>query len=123
MCNRVVGFVIANDPARAVRFAALDSEAGRASAAPFGGLPAVDSIVVVDGDGIYLRSAAVRRLLAVLRRPWPWIGAALGTVPPAWADALYDRIARNRSRWFGRTSQCLIPLATQRDRFLSSSRD
>jgi predicted DCC family thiol-disulfide oxidoreductase YuxK len=120
VCNRLVGFVVANDPAATVRFAALGSAAASVAAAPLGGLPHVDSIVVIDGDGLHVRSNAVRRLLAVLRPPWPWIGTALRVIPPSVADRLYDLVARNRARWFGRTPQCLVPDGIQRERFLSA---
>jgi predicted DCC family thiol-disulfide oxidoreductase YuxK len=50
---------------------------------------------------------------------WPWRGLAVVSVLPRWlADPLYDRIARNRYRLFGRYDDCLVPDAALRARFV-----
>ncbi len=63
LCNGVARFVMANDPAGRVRFAPLASPTASEAAAAYGGLPAVDSIVVIDDAGVHARSDAVLRSL------------------------------------------------------------
>jgi predicted DCC family thiol-disulfide oxidoreductase YuxK len=39
-------------------------------------------------------------------------------LPRHWRDWCYDLIARNRYRWFGQRSQCMVPNENIRKRFL-----
>jgi predicted DCC family thiol-disulfide oxidoreductase YuxK len=39
-------------------------------------------------------------------------------VPPFLRDAVYDLVARNRYRWFGRMDSCRMPTPDLRRRFL-----
>jgi predicted DCC family thiol-disulfide oxidoreductase YuxK len=41
-----------------------------------------------------------------------------GVLPTALLDRLYDVVARNRYRVFGRYEQCLMPRPEYRDRFV-----
>ena len=42
----------------------------------------------------------------------------LSVIPAATRDAIYDLIARNRYRWFGKKNVCMIPTPDMRERFL-----
>jgi predicted DCC family thiol-disulfide oxidoreductase YuxK len=118
LCNQSVRFIMANDPSANFRFAARQSEAGAAALRAAGRDPAsLESIIVIDDTGLYERSDAALRILAGLRYPWPAFGL-LGALPTTFRDAVYDAIARNRYRWFGRRSICAVPTTEQRARFL-----
>ena len=118
LCNQSVWFIMANDPSANFRFAARQSEAGAAALRAAGRDPAsVESIIVIDDTGLHQRSDAALRIAAGLRYPWPALGL-LRAVPKHLRDAIYDAIARNRYRWFGRRSICAVPTAEQRARFL-----
>jgi predicted DCC family thiol-disulfide oxidoreductase YuxK len=77
----------------------------------------VGSIIVVDGGQVLLRSTAVLRMLRLLGFPFS-LAAICGVIPVAIRDAGYDFVARNRTRWFGRTQVCRLPTAAERHRFL-----
>lgn len=102
LCNRSVGFLQARQREGALEYASLQSARGQHVLAA-AGLPQqdYDSIVVQDGERIYLRSAAALHLLRYLRFPWPLLGV-LRLVPAFLRDPLYNLIAHNRYRWFGR---------------------
>jgi predicted DCC family thiol-disulfide oxidoreductase YuxK len=53
-----------------------------------------------------------------LRWPWPWL-AVFSVLPTKPLDRLYDWIARNRYRWFGRRELCLIADEAKAERFLA----
>jgi predicted DCC family thiol-disulfide oxidoreductase YuxK len=119
LCDAAVRFVIERDPPPATfRFAALQSETGRALLGRFG-LPvdALDTVVLLDGERAFTRSSAGLRVLARLGLPWSLL-AVLLVVPRPLRDAAYDWIARNRYRWFGRRETCLVPTPEVRSRFL-----
>jgi len=119
LCNRSVAFIITRDIHAHFRFASLDSPtAQRRLAAHAQHTPLPDSVLLLDADGLHARSEAARRIARHLTRPWRWLGALSGVVPRGVRDALYDVVARNRLRWFGRRESCAIPTPAQRARFL-----
>jgi predicted DCC family thiol-disulfide oxidoreductase YuxK len=117
-CNGAVNFVLKQDKKGIFRFAPLQSEAGqnllnqyRLSKETF------DSFVLIKKGKIYTRSTAALKVLNDL--PWYWKEAqVLWIVPKFLRDAIYDFIARNRYKWFGKKEQCMIPTAERRSRFL-----
>jgi len=120
LCNRVVRFVAARDPAGQFSFAPLQGETGRRECERLGvqvptGDP--DTIVLTTEQRAWVRSGAA---IEIARRlPWPWRAAqALRIVPEPLRDAAYRWVARNRFRWFGRADRCAAPTAELRARML-----
>jgi predicted DCC family thiol-disulfide oxidoreductase YuxK len=64
------------------------------------------------------RSAAIRAALRAVGGLARAAAALLGILPRRWADALYDGVARRRTRWFGRRDACPLPPAGTAARFL-----
>ncbi len=117
LCNGFVQFVIKRDPSARFRFAALGSAAAQAAlrdAGVQGELP--DSIVVVAEGRARTRSAAALAILRGLGRLWP-LSSVLLAVPRPLRDWVYDWVARNRIRWFGRQQACWVPTPELRARF------
>lgn len=119
LCSRSVQLILRHDRRGRFRFAALQSEAGRALLRRHG-LPVdqLDSVVLVEGGRAYTKSRAALRIARGMDAPWPAL-RALAVVPRAVADFVYDRVARNRYRLFGRTEACMLPPPEVRARFLS----
>jgi predicted DCC family thiol-disulfide oxidoreductase YuxK len=117
LCNGVVRFVIPRDPRGHIRFAALQSEAAQRLMAETGVTGGADSIVLVEGRRACVRSEAALRIARRLRFPWPLLYGFV-IVPRPVRDGIYDLVARNRLRWFGRRDVCLVPGPETRDRFL-----
>jgi predicted DCC family thiol-disulfide oxidoreductase YuxK len=116
-CSRWVRFVIDRDPERRFRFVAIQSEPGRVLATRFGIDPeAPQTNAVVWGGRIFFKSDAALTVLGQLAATRPL--RSLKVVPKLLRDPVYDLIARNRYRIFGRTDACMIPSAEDRSRFL-----
>jgi len=118
LCNGSMQFILKHERAAEFRFAAVQSDAGRRALVAHG-QPTEDwdSVVVVDGSAVYLKSDAAIRIARDLRAPWSWL-RVLAVLPRGLRDWLYDRVARNRYSIFGRYDQCRIPTAEERGRFL-----
>jgi predicted DCC family thiol-disulfide oxidoreductase YuxK len=102
LCSSSVRFVRANDPHDRFNFEPLHSPQAAALLATFGrGGDAPASIVLVQDGRLFERSDAALRIAADLRFPWA-LARALLALPARFRDPLYDWIARNRYRFFGR---------------------
>ncbi len=78
------------------------------------------SVILIDGKGIHRRSTAALRVLRHMGLPWSLLYAFI-VVPAPLRDAVYDFIARNRYRWFGRSESCMVPAKSVEDRFLDAN--
>ena len=117
-CSRWVRFVIDRDTQRRFRFVAIQSEAGRALAMRYGidaDTPQTNA-VILDGR-IWFKSDAALAVLSAL--PSTRGLGMLRAVPAPLRNPIYDLIAQNRYRIFGRTDACMVPSAEDRDRFIA----
>ena len=118
LCNDSVQWVIRHDPGAKFRFVSLQSEKGqellRAHNLPTNEL---NTVVLIDGEKAFTRSDVPLRIFGKIGGGWPLM-AALRIVPRFIRDAVYDWIARNRYRWFGKKEACWLPTPELKSRFL-----
>ena len=118
LCNGVVTWIIPRDTANHVRFAALQSLAGqRLLQAHAIDTAHTDSVIVIDGNHVFVESDAALRICHYLRWPWPLL-RHLHIIPRPWRDTVYRWVARNRYRWFGKQAQCMLLLPAHAQRFV-----
>jgi predicted DCC family thiol-disulfide oxidoreductase YuxK len=117
-CNAMVNFVIRKDRKGEIKFAAMQSPAGRALLIQHGIDPDnLRSFVFIDGDKVYERSDGMIAVARYLPGIWK-AGTALRILPRGLRNSLYDFVAKNRYKWFGKKEQCMIPTPEVRSRFL-----
>ena len=116
-CSRWVRFVMDRDTIGRFRFTPIQSNYGTRLAQAFGIDPAdPDTNAVVHGGIAYFRSDAALTVLSLLPG-YEWTRMLLA-VPKPLRDALYNLVARNRYRLFGRYETCFVPDAKMRDRVM-----
>ena len=76
-----------------------------------------DSIVLVEDGRAYTKSTGALRVARNLCGAWRVL-ALLTVIPAGIRDGVYDAIARNRYRWFGRTESCRTPAPELAARFV-----
>ncbi|AGI23264.1 thiol-disulfide oxidoreductase DCC family protein [Pseudomonas sp. MT3] len=120
LCTGWSRFLLRHDRDRRLKLCSVQSPEGQAILDWFG-LPTdyFDTLLYIDGHCGYERSEAFLRVIGQLPAPWNWL-RVLWLVPMSLRDGLYDRIARNRYRLFGREDRCLMPSAEYRGRFLGN---
>ena len=123
LCNRLLRFLLRHDRRRVFCFASLQSATGRAMVAQYGGNPDDPDSFHVVADFREPSARAIRKSDAAVfvasQLGWPWKGlSAAATLPAPLRDFLYDVIARNRYRMFGRYEQCVVPSDEVRSRFV-----
>lgn len=117
LCNGAVQFVLKRDRRDRFRFAALSWPAGEALKQHFPELRDVDSIVLYDGNKVWVRSDAALRIALKLGALWPMWG--IGFILPRFLrDAVYKWVAKNRYRWFGKKELCMMPTEETARKFL-----
>ncbi len=112
LCNSAVRWVIERDKEGRFGFASLQSDAARRELVKVMGTKEIealpDSIVLLDSDGVHVRSAAALRIVRGLGYPFALLRLGI-VLPRPIRDLIYDLMARNRYRWFGRQDTCMIP--------------
>lgn len=118
LCNGAVDFVIRRDANHHFRYASLQSEIGRSMLKEHGKNPDIlDTIILVSGKKVYMRSSAAIRVCNKLGSLWPLMNVFL-IVPSPIRDVVYDWIAKNRYKWFGKRDTCRLPTAEELALFL-----
>jgi predicted DCC family thiol-disulfide oxidoreductase YuxK len=116
-CSRWVRFVASRDQDRRFRFTAIQSGYGRRLAQAFRIDPNdPDTNAVIHGGVAYFKSDAALTVLSNLPG-WGWV-RVVGFVPKTLRNAVYDLVARNRYRIFGKYETCFVPDASFRARVI-----
>jgi predicted DCC family thiol-disulfide oxidoreductase YuxK len=116
-CSRWVRFVAVRDVRRRFRFTPIQSGYGTRLAQAFGIDPAdPDTNAVIHGGVAGFKSDAALTVLSALPG-WGWT-RVLFSVPKPLRNAVYNLVARNRYRIFGKYDQCFVPDAEMRARVI-----
>jgi predicted DCC family thiol-disulfide oxidoreductase YuxK len=116
-CSRWIRFIATRDVGHRFRFTAIQSGYGARLAQALGidaGDP--DTNAIIHGRIAYFKSDAALTVLGLLPG-WGWV-RVLRRISKPWRDTIYQWIARNRYRIFGRTDSCFVPDATMQGRVL-----
>ncbi len=110
LCNSTVLYVIKHDKNNTFIFASLQSSVGASIMSKFNIDPKqTDSILLyIPKKGIYKKSTAAIKIALKLGFPRYLLGIFL-ILPPFIRDLVYNYIAKNRYKWFGKTEQCALP--------------
>jgi predicted DCC family thiol-disulfide oxidoreductase YuxK len=118
LCNRTVQVILKRDHKKKFQFASLQGKAGQELLKRHH-LPddVFNSFILLEDDKIYTRSAGALRVAKHLGGAWPLIYGLI-IIPKFIRDAVYNLIAKNRYKWFGRREECWVPTPELRERFL-----
>ena len=123
LCNRLVQFLLAVDHRAVFDFASLQSATGRAIVERAGGHPDDLNSFYVSANYRTPRARVLTKSEAVLfvagELGWPWkLTGLMRALPSGWLDRVYNLVARNRYRVFGRHELCFAPRPEFRNRFV-----
>ena len=119
LCNTAVQFVIKHDSKDLFRFVALQSELGQEITKHIGMDDSkVDSIILYEpGIAYYYKSEAALKIASYLVGSIHFL-SFFKVLPTAFSDAVYDYVAKNRYRWYGKKDSCMIPTPELQSKFL-----
>jgi len=118
LCSSFAQFILRVDRRHRFRLMTAQTPLGAALYAHYGLFDDDYRTNILLEDGrVWLKSEGSIRIFMGLG--FPWSMAALAKVlPRSLRDWLYDVVARNRLRWFGRRATCFLPDPQDADRFL-----
>ena len=121
LCNTSVHYIIKHDKKDIFRFVPLQSEIGKKIINSIGlNNKIIDSIVLYEPlNTIYfIKASAGIRILINLGGVYT-LGKIALIIPRFISNFIYDFIAINRYRWYGKKESCLLPTAANKAKFLS----
>jgi len=117
-CNGMVNFVIPREKKSVIKFAALQSETGQQLLKQFNlSTYEFNSFIFIEAGRVYTQSTGALKVSKYLSAFWPLLYGLI-IVPKFIRDGIYNWIAKNRYKWFGKKEQCMIPTAGVSERFL-----
>jgi predicted DCC family thiol-disulfide oxidoreductase YuxK len=122
-CNKSVKLILDHDKRGTMRFAALQSDYGKAVMRRHPMLNGIDSVVFLetssttDRERVFIRSNAALRVAVYLGGLWKLFLVAY-IIPTPIRDFFYDLFARYRYKVFGKYDSCMLPPQNVRARFL-----
>ena len=122
LCNGWVKWVLKRDRKALYRFSSLQSDFGKQLMVNNGKSPeALESVVLFHPEegNLYTHSTAALRIAEGLGGIYRLAGI-LRIFPRGLRNLVYNWIARNRYRWFGRSESCWLPRPEWQDRFVNN---
>lgn len=117
LCNSSVQFIIKRDSKAIYQFASLQSKFGQQTINNYKLPKEIDSFIYLEGETLHIKSTAALKVCKGLRGFWKALYVFI-LVPKPIRDNIYEFIARNRYKWFGKRDSCMIPTPELRNRFI-----
>jgi len=119
LCDNTVQHIIKHDKNDIFRFVALQSELGQKIINYIGiDTSKTDSIILYEpGRAYYYKSEAAIKIAKELRGIYFLLGI-FSFIPKSLSNKVYDYIAKNRYKWYGRKDECMIPTPELKAKFL-----
>lgn len=119
LCNGAIQFIIKRDNKDTFRYAALQSEIGKRMTSERNiDTAQIDSMILIEpGVAYYTKSDAALQIGRDLRN-YRLISNILLMIPRGLRNIVYDFMAKNRYKWFGKKTECMVPTPEMRAKFL-----
>ncbi|MBA3972285.1 MAG: DUF393 domain-containing protein [Bacteroidetes bacterium] len=118
-CDNSINRIIRHDKKNRFSFAPLQSDIGKKLARQYGiNTEKIDSIILIENGKAYTKSTAILRISKHLNMLYPLMYGFM-IFPSFLRNSVYDVIAKNRYKWFGKKETCMIPTAEVRSKFIS----
>lgn len=118
LCHSSVQFVLKHEKNNELYFTSLQSPIGVEILKYYSINPnEIDSLVLIEKNKAYIKSSAALRVSKYLKGLYP-IAFGLLIIPSFIRNWVYDYVAKNRYKWFGKMDHCLVPDENLSKRFL-----
>lgn len=119
LCDSVVQFIIKHDKKDIFRFVPLQSELGLSIIKHIGiDNSKTDSIILYEPNvAYYYKAQAALKIARYLGGIYQLLNT-FSLLPNGLSNWVYDYIAKNRYKWYGKKTECMIPTPELKSKFL-----
>lgn len=118
LCNSSINFIIKRDKNDLFKFATLQEEQGISLLKRYGiDTIDTDSIILIEDGKAFIKSSAALRIAKKLQYAWPLLYGFI-IIPTFIRNWVYDYVAKNRYKWYGKKDRCMIPTPELKSKFL-----
>lgn len=119
LCDNAVQYVIKHDKKDVFRFVALQSDLGKKILNYLNvDTSKMDSIILYEpGIAYFYKSDAALEIVKDLNVFLKW-SIIFKIIPSSLRNPIYDYVARNRYKWYGKKDACMIPTPELKAKFL-----
>ncbi|WP_159799009.1 thiol-disulfide oxidoreductase DCC family protein [Flavobacterium sp. MK4S-17] len=119
LCDATVQFIIKKDKNDVFRFVQLQSELGKEIISYIGvDTSKTDSIILYEpGKAYYYKAEAAINIAKELGGVYTAM-AIFSLLPKKITNSVYDYVAKNRYKWYGKKNECMIPTPEMKAKFL-----
>lgn len=118
LCNNFVNLIIKRDKKSAFKFSAIGSDYSKSVEEKFKvNLEELDTVVLIENENIFIKSTAVMKICRQLGFPYNLL-VVFYAIPRFFRNKIYDFVARNRYKVFGKRNSCMIPTPDVLNRFI-----
>ena len=109
LCSGSVQFILKRDKKNQFLFGSLQGNYGQEMLRKYR-LPAneFNSFMLIEEEKLYTKSSGALRMMKHLGGAWALLYVFI-VVPKFIRDAVYNLVARNRYKWFGKKNECWLP--------------
>lgn len=119
LCDSSVQFIIKNDSKDVFRFTAIQSELGQEIIHHINiDTKLIDSIILYEPGVAYYHKAEAALLIARNLKGVCKLISYLNFLPKGLKNRIYDYVAKNRYKWYGKKDACMIPTPELKSKFL-----
>ncbi len=120
LCDNAVQYIIKNDKNDIFRFVPLQSDLGKEILSYLKvDTSKMDSIILYEpGVAYYYKSDAALEIVKDLNAFLKWL-IVFKIIPSGLRNPIYDYVARNRYKWYGKKTACMIPTPKSKSKFLA----
>ncbi|GAB4476706.1 MAG: DUF393 domain-containing protein [Thermoflexibacter sp.] len=118
LCNGAVNFLIDYDKNNHLHFASLQSEVGQEILQHYGlNTTDFDTFLFLSKEKLFTRSTAALEIVKVVGGFWSFL-YIFRFVPTFIRDGIYNLVAKNRYKLFGKRDACRMPTPELKAKFL-----
>ncbi|MCK5637664.1 MAG: DUF393 domain-containing protein [Flavobacteriaceae bacterium] len=120
LCNGSVQFILKHDCKKQFLFASLQSDAAAKLLLQLNNKNnELKSLILIEGNKIYKKSDAVLKIARRLDPFWN-VFYVFKIIPKALRDMVYNIVAKNRYKWFGKKDKCQFEIVEYKNRFINN---
>ncbi|SEQ55373.1 thiol-disulfide oxidoreductase DCC family protein [Piscibacillus halophilus] len=117
LCNGIVQFILKRDQHDHFQFSSLQSNTSQNVLKQYHLSHNLETFVYVYQNKAFTKSSAALRVFRDLGGLWKLLYALI-IVPKFMRDPIYNWIAKNRYKWFGKRNECMLPRPEYKHKFL-----